>query len=127
MSTQNRKKRREKAQKEFKVATSGKSISETAEAKDLQRTVSYSSTAAAKVSLDPRVHYTTAGSSWDRLLDNGPLTDAKIDYYAYRRQGKSHEEALVLSGLKPSRGGGGRETKKRVDNIVDGLLGLLDL
>jgi hypothetical protein len=35
-----------------------------------------------KVSLDPAVYYKTAGASYDRLRDNGPLTNEKIHQYA---------------------------------------------
>jgi hypothetical protein len=48
----------------------------------MKRQISYNP----KVSLDPKVHYTTAGSSYDRLLDNGPLTDEKI--LEYQAEGK---------------------------------------
>lgn len=37
-----------------------------------------------KVSLRPDVYYKTASASYDRLLDNGPLTDAKIKKYQAR-------------------------------------------
>lgn len=34
-----------------------------------------------KVTQDPTVHVKTASASYDRLLDNGPLTDRKIKRY----------------------------------------------
>ncbi len=39
-----------------------------------------------RVSLNPAVHYKTAAASYDRLLDNGPLTDEKI--LQYQAEGK---------------------------------------
>lgn len=44
-----------------------------------------------KVSLDPKVHYTTQSSAYDRLLDTGPLTNRKIA--EYERQGRYGEDA----------------------------------
>lgn len=37
--------------------------------------------------MDPRVYYKTAGATYDRLLDNGPLTDEKIEMYERIRKG----------------------------------------
>lgn len=69
-----------------------------------------------KVSLDPKVHYTTQASSYDRLLDNGPLTNRKIA--AYQRAGRYGEDQKKLAVAKQKRAkraGGTSELARKLE------------
>jgi hypothetical protein len=58
------------------------------------RTPSYSP----RVSTDPRAHYTTQSTAYDRLLDNGPLTNRKIS--RYQKEGRLPSSGLLLPPLR---------------------------
>lgn len=56
-----------------------------------------------RLSIRYDAHYVTAGGIYDRLLDNGPLTDHKITFYQLRgRYGKDAQERALRQ--KPRRG-----------------------
>lgn len=79
-----------------------------------------------KCSYDPKARYTTAGSSYDRLLDNGPLTNAKIRAYAlvgrYGPVAQRYAQGLISRPRRPGSTKSKNKTTHNVNTLLDELI-----